>query len=227
MGEFRFCTSVKLVEITGRRAATLEELLSGIRESDGAVIFHHTHHFVLQHQYLVPEPPNQFAHWAGEALQEHDLAERLLAVNTVEFRSIRSLQDRLAETIEEHLKRKGQPRRAPPGMEFHFLRARNFTFPTPHAASDLRGFREALARVSLNSVYHHMFEARLRLERAANDFSSWLDQDQGEAVLAGAIARLDPYTYTLEDLRQAILQRVDVRLGPVQPAPAPSKQRIL
>ena len=54
---FEFCSSAKLVELTGRRARNVEELAAGIRELDGSVLFHHTHHFLLQHQYLLPEPP--------------------------------------------------------------------------------------------------------------------------------------------------------------------------
>lgn len=212
MGEFRFYTSAKLVEITGRRAATLEELLAGIRELDGSVIFHHTHHFVLRHQYLTPEPPNDFAQWVEEALQEHDLAERLQNVNTVEFASIRALRERLTAVIEEHLKKQTPPRRAPEAMGFHFMRVRSIVFPTPHVAADLVSFRNALSRVGLNSIYHHMFEARVRLERGANDFSAWLERDLGERILADVIARLDPYTYTLESLRLMILDRIDERL---------------
>jgi hypothetical protein len=212
MGEFRFCTSVKLVEITGRRAATLEELLDGIRQLDGSVIFHHTHHFVLRHQYLTPEPPNEFAVWAGEALQERDLAERLLAINTVEFTTIRALRERLAAVVEGYLRERPRVNPAPSGMEFHFLRARSFVLPTALAAADLPGFRDALARAGPASIYHHVFEARLRLERGTNDFSAWLEGGLGERDLAAAIARLDPYTHTLETLRQAMLDRVQERM---------------
>lgn len=216
MSDFRFCTSVKLTEITGRRARTLGELLAGIREVDGSVIFHHTHQFVLEHHYLVPEPPNEFAHWVGTVLHERELAERLLSINTVEFRTIRALRDRIAAMIEEHLARRPETARAPDGMEFHFLRTRSFVLPTAFVAPDLPSFRDALGAVSLNAIYHHMFEAPLRLERGDNDFSAWLKNGLGETALAESIARLDPYTYTLSELRRAILDRVARRLE--QPA---------
>ncbi len=212
MNEFRFTSSIKLTEITGRRAFTLRELLAGIRELDGSVIFHHTHHFVLSHQHLVPKPPNEFAVWAGEALRERELSERLLGINTVEFGTIRALRDRLKEVIEDHLRKNPRVNPAPPGMEFHFMRTRSFFLPTSFTATDLPSFRDALQKVSLNSVYHHMFEARLRLERGANDFSLWLEQNLGEKELADAISRLDPYSYTLTALRQAITEKVEARL---------------
>ena len=213
MPEFRFSTSAKLVEIVGRRATTLAELLAGIRELDGSVIFHHTHHFALRRLHLVPQPPNEFAWWVDDAMRERELAERLLAVDMNEFESIRALRERLVGILEERLQAGPPPNPAPEGMAFHFLRTRSFVLPTPHVAGDLRGFRDALERVSLNSVYHHMFEVKLRLGRGANDFSYWMDTSLGERDLAASIARLDPYAFTLAALREAILDRVCERLG--------------
>jgi hypothetical protein len=46
----------------------------------------------------------------------------------------------------------------------------------------------------------------LRLEKATNDFSSWLEKELGEKELARAIHRLDPYTQTMESLRGQILK---------------------
>lgn len=217
MPEFRFSTSAKLVEVAGRRATTLAELLNGIRELDGSVIFHHTHHFALRRLHLVPQPPNEFAWWVDDALRERELAERLLAVDMNEFESIRALRERLIGIMEERLQSGSPPNPAPEGMAFHFLRTRSFVLPTPFVAGDLRSFRDALERVSLNSIYHHMFEVKLRLGRGANDFSYWMDTSIGEHELAAAIARLDPYAYTLTALREAILTRVGERLGEPRP----------
>ena len=66
---------------------------------------------------------------------------------------------------------------APRGEEFHFLASRIFVLPTPFVVSSLGEFREALERVTINSIYYHMFDARLRLARGDNDFSRWLDDE--------------------------------------------------
>jgi hypothetical protein len=50
-----------------------------------SVVFQHTHHFLVQHQELSPEPPNDFAYWVATVLQEDELGERLAAVDTVRF----------------------------------------------------------------------------------------------------------------------------------------------
>ena len=65
---FKFYTSFHLSELTGLRAATLSQLAGLLKEVSGSCIYHHTHRFLQQHQYLWPEPPNDFAYWVSEVL---------------------------------------------------------------------------------------------------------------------------------------------------------------
>lgn len=209
---FRFSTSLKLTEITGVRARDLEELLDGIRKVDGSVIFNHTHHFLLKHQYWLPQPPSDFAFWVGEALQERKLEEELNSIDTIETRTIRQLRERIVKAIEDHMALSKRSAKAPPGMEFNFLRAHSFIIPTRYQATGLREFYDTLQKVSLSCVYHHMFEARLRLERETNDFSYWLRTEVGEESPANEISRLDPYVFSMVQLRERILDLVKHRL---------------
>lgn len=210
---FRFYTEASLIELTGMRARNLRELMSTLKEVPGSVIYYHTHHFLRQHQYLSPEPPNDFAYWAREMLGDRALGERLSAIDTVRFPSIRTLRARLIAVLKSHIEENGDPRSARSGDEFHFMKARSFVFPTAHEASTLEEFAQGLRQVSINSLYHHIFEARLRLERGVNDFSNWLELELGEKELARQLASLDPYTQTLEALRQEILRKVERRLS--------------
>ena len=77
--------------------------------------------------------------------------------------------------------------------------------PTGLVAESVDDFFEKMRDLSNASLYFHFFEARLRLGRRTNDFSRWLT-DQGRGDLADAIDRLNPYTRTLEELREDILQ---------------------
>ena len=81
--------------------------------------------------------------------------------------------------------------------------------PTPYVAWNLREFVECLKKIGVHSLYFHIFEARLRLERVTNDFSFWIKTSVGEPELAVEISRLDPYTFTLEALRGEIITRVE------------------
>jgi len=214
---FLFASSVNLSLVTNRRAHDLAELLRHLREVPGAVIFFHTHHFLVQHQYLSPEPPNDFAYWVTSVLQEDRLGEQLAAIDMIQFRSLLVLRERIVAMIETYLEQRQELRTAPPGEEFHFREAVTFVMPTGLLAHDLSEFADCMERVGFGSLSYHFFDARLRLERGANDFSEWLRVALGEDALAAAIARLDPYTYTMESLRKEVVRLVRRRLGQ-QPA---------
>lgn len=211
---FRFYTRLHLSELTGCKAANLQELLSIIREVSGSSIYHHTHRFLQQHQYLSPEPPNDFAYFVSDVLGEDELSEKLSSIDTIQFNAIRALRNKIIATIEDYLK--NNPRAgekfARPDEEFHFIKSISFIIPTKHIAYNLRDFREIISKITIDSIYFHIFESRLRLERRTNDFSYWIDTSLDEKPLAEAISNLDPYTYTLEELRKTTIKLVSDRI---------------
>lgn len=209
MEPFRFYTRLHLLEMTGRRAKNLRDLAAYLREAPDSVIYHHTHRFLQAHQYLIPEPPNDFAYWVTAALNEVELGERLASIDTIGFSNLGELRAKIVSTLENALeKKKDRLREANEGQAFHFIKSVSFIFPTPHVASSLEEFRSILEKVSINSLYFHMFEAKIYHAKGTNDFSLWLETSVGQSDLARKIARLDPYTYTLEGLRKKIIELV-------------------
>lgn len=209
---FHFYTRLHLRELTGLKAKNLKELAAHLETVPGSVIYHHTHHFLQQHQYLSPEPPNDFAYWVTEILQDKRLGERLASINTCDFKTIRELREKILSTLKTQLEKSKDFREAPEGEEFHFIKSVSFVFPTPYFVSDLQEFAAVLKKITIHSIYFHMFEARIRLEKGTNDFSFWLE-GLGEKELAQKIARLDPYTHTMEGLRGKVIQLVENRLA--------------
>ena len=65
---FYFYTRLNLVELLGTKARNVMELLKGIKGAPDASIYYHTHHFLQQHIFLSPEPPNDFAFWTKNVL---------------------------------------------------------------------------------------------------------------------------------------------------------------
>lgn len=212
MKPFYFYTGLSLVELTGRKARNLEDLVEHLESLPGSSIYYHTHRFLLQHHYLSTQHLNDFAFWIGDVLQEDLLAERIGSVDIMQFASIRELRERFVDSIVSHLKENRELRTAPKGEEFHFMKCRTFVLPTEHSARTLEEFGEKIQKISRHSLYYHIFEARLRLEKERNDFSYWLESSIGESKLADTIARLDPYTQTLEGLRTTIRALVTERL---------------
>ena len=211
---FKFYTQLHMPELTGLKATNLQELLGLIKTVPGSVIYHHTHRFLQQHQYLSPEPPNDFAYWITGILGEEELGEGLFSIDTIQYTSIRELRDEIVRTIENYIAHYSRSlhKFATPGEEFHFLKSVSFVFQTPYTASDLNEFQAALKRITINSIYFHMFEARLRIGRGTNDFSKWLEDSLSEKKLANKIASLDPYTHTMENLRITLIKLIEKRI---------------
>jgi hypothetical protein len=206
--DFRFFTERRLVVLTGRKAHNLKELLEDLRSASGACIFYHTHHLHHAHHFEKPRFYNEFANWASHALQEEGLAERLAAIDMLAATSIRAIRDAIVEAISKYIESTGKAtRECPPGDEFHFCEAKSFVMATGFVARNKSEFFEGIAAASIASLHFHFFEARLRLERPTNDFSIWLNA-RGETRLARRIEGLNPYSMTLDELKQEI-----VRLG--------------
>lgn len=207
----RFYTRLHLSELTGLRASNLNQLSKLIKQVPGSCIYHHTHRFLQQHQYLSPEPPNDFAYWVTEILGEDELGEKLASIDTVQFSTIHDLREAIATAIDGYLKNNAlaKLRFAGEGAEFHFIKTVSFAISTNYVAYDLKEFRDILGNITIDSIYFHIFEARLRLERKTNDFSNWIETSIGDKKLAEDISRLDPYTYTLEELRKKIIEIIE------------------
>jgi hypothetical protein len=212
---FRFYTQLHLSELTGLKASSLPELLVLIKEAGDSAIYHHTHRFLLQHQYLSPEPPNDFAYWVTAALNEDRLGEKLASIDTMKYLTIHDLREKIVATIEAYLKvyPNSAMRFAPEDEVFYLIKCVSFVMPTAYAANDLKEFVEILKKITIDSIYFHMFEARLRLEKKSNDFSLWIADSVGDEDLAAKILKLDPYTFTLEDLRKTLIQMVTKKIG--------------
>ena len=209
---FHFYTRQNLTFLTGRKAKNLSELLSGIKDAKESSIYHHTHHFLAQHEFLSPEPPNDFAYWITHILQDKVLGEEVASIDLRVYSNLEDMRKKIVEVIEgsgssspdAHL------RHAPPGEEFHFMESQSFVFPTRYVASSLVEFRECLEHVSIHSIYYHIFEARLRGRES--DFSLWVRNSLQEERLAIELLQFDPYTQTLENLRHTLIRLVERRL---------------
>lgn len=206
---FVFRTERRLVSLTGLRATDLTGLLSLLREVPGSSIFYHTHHMYLAHHFERFHFTNDFALWAGEALQEEALAEKLAAIDLLSFTSIRSLRQAIVAIIENYLqslppRQAAFPRVCPAGDEFHFCRSMSFVMPTGSVARSVAQFFDLLPHVSNLSLFFHFFEARLRLGHPTSDFSVWL-ASAGLPRLAAAVDSLDPYACTLDEFRQRLV----------------------
>jgi hypothetical protein len=208
---FRFHNLSLLKKMTGLKATNLAEMLARLKQVPESVIYYHTHQFLQEHHYLTPEPPNDFAVWVADSLGDDVLGERLAGVNPFTFPDLGAVREKFVNIIEEHLGQHPNLREAVEGKEFYFVESKRFIFPTPYVAHDINEFAAGLRNVGNGSLYFHVFESRLKSAKGLNDFSSWLMDSLGEEQLGQTVARLDPYTYSLEGLRSTLIRLVEKR----------------
>jgi len=209
---FHFFNRVHLTELTGLKAKNLKELAEVLMNAPDSIIYYHTHHFLEEHHYLTPEPANDFAVWVSDVLGDEALGEKLASIDAFEFPTLSALRERIVNVIGEHISSGQEVRKAPEGREFYFMKSTSVVMSTHYAARDLREFVEALRKLSLGSLYFHIFESRLRLGRVTNDFSVWMKDSLEEQELAEAIEKVDPYTYTLEGVRSQLIKLIEKRI---------------
>ena len=212
---FKFFTRLQLPELTGLRAANLNQLLECIKNVPVSSIYYHTHVFFREYQYLAQDSTSDFAYWVSEALGEVELGEQLSGIDIMRYAKIQELQAAIVKTIETYLEgnKFAKLRFSRKNEEFHFVKSISFILPTTFAANNLEEFAGILKKITLDSVYFHFIEARLRLERPENDFSAWIEGVIGDKELAKRISGLDPYTQTLEGLRQTIIRIIERRIS--------------
>lgn len=85
-------------------------------------------------------------------------------------------------------------------------------------AMNLRELHDRLRVCPVESLYHHFCETQLRPSfddpEYRNDFAVWASRDLMDRPLAEHLGIIDPYDHEdLEDLRAAVLDVVDARLG--------------
>jgi hypothetical protein len=205
---FRFYSRSHQVLLLGRRARSVSELFDGVREIPPASIYYHTHRYLQQHHYLSPEPPNDFAYWVTNILNLDHLGEALASVDIMSHTHIEDLRQAFLAMLSTYVTEGRHLTTAPPGEEFHFMACKTFVLPTQYEAHNLAEFAEYLGKVTLDTLYFHVFEAPLRLKREENDFSAWF-VSLGKTDLAKKVAGFDPYTVTLERLRQRLIAAVN------------------
>lgn len=212
---FVFCTQLNITELLGIKVSNIYDLYKQIKKVPGSSIFHHTHWFLLQHQYLSPKSSNDFAYWVTSVLGDEVLGEQLSSIDMVQFYTIHDLRNKIANTISMHLRQYPYVKKnyVRPRDEFYFAKSISIVISTGYQAHTIEEFVSLLKIITHESLYYHVFESRLRLGDKSNDFSKWFSDIFGERQLAKQLEQLDPYTYTLEDLRTEIISLITRRIS--------------
>lgn len=206
---FVFKKVIYLVEVTGRKARTLDELLRGLAVVPVESVGFHMHHEFLAHKFAPIEYPNDFAVWTARILGDEILGEKLANLRVFKHRTLDGLRHELARLVAEHLLAYADASRlsAPHDRDFHFLTNRAVVLDCNRTASTLEDFAVAVGEVESASLYFHLFETRFSGGRGRdNDFAEWIRGSLGDEALAARLANIDPYMFSLEQVRRTILR---------------------
>lgn len=203
--EFRQCISIE--KATGKKARNIRELKEMISTVSDECIFHHTYQYFLKGHIL--EYTSDFAHWAGESLEESSLSERLSNIDPYDFREISDLRNEIVRVIDEYLAKFPEPRDVMPGDEFYFNETVTLIFPLGIRARNLAEFLTAMRYINTASIYYHFYEARIRLGGGIDDFSRWIEDVFGKKELAARIRAIDPFMHTLDAIKNHIIEEIE------------------
>lgn len=207
LGPFEFKECISLVKSTGKKAKTLRELRDLIALVGDESIYYHTYQYYLRRQIL--EYNNDFAHWAGENLEERALSEYFSNVDPFSLKDVAELRKALLKVIDDYLERFPEPREVMPGNEFYFNEAIILVFPAGLKASNLAELFIAIRYIDPPSVYYHFYEAKMRLRSGIDDFSKWVEDGLGRKDLAAKIRSIDPLMHTLDGIREHVSEMVE------------------
>jgi len=202
---FRFLDSVRLNCPTGISAATLREFRDAVERADAGVLHHHLRETPLRFTFTAFEYPNDFALWAGLALENRALAERLAMLDPFHARDLEALRHRMLDLVEAAFGEDDIARPVPRGQEFHFSTSVSVEFALGVEASTIGELREGLEQVPASSIFFHLYEGRLRNPAGADDLSTWLER-AGHEETAARLRDLDIYLLPLDACRRVALE---------------------
>ena len=206
-GTFEFKQCMTLLKSTGKRAKTLRELREHIAGISDRSLCHHTYEYFLKGHVL--EYTNDFAHWAGESLEERALGEHLSSIDPYDYRDGGELRAELLRVIDGYLASFPEPRAVLAGDAFYFNETVAVVFPAGIRVRNLAEFLMAVRHIDRNAIYYHYFDARRRRGDGKDDFSAWLSESLGQADLGRKIAAIDPFMLSIERIREHIVSHVE------------------
>jgi hypothetical protein len=203
---FYFYTSSNLVQLTGEKADTLEELVALLKRCTGSAIFHHVFQSYRERHFAIEKYPSDFVQWISTSLDEEALAEKLGSIEIRNFTSLRELREAIIQVIENHLQEYPVCGRRQGKTPFFLCQSISLVMSTKNVAWGLEDFCHTIERIGIRSLHYHLIEARLRLGINTNDFSHWLRTSLNKETLAKKIEDIDIYFYTLDEIRKIIVQ---------------------
>lgn len=199
---FEFVTTLPLVALTGRSAATVTDLRDRLREATDAMIRYQTYHYYRERPS--PRFASRVAYWVSEVLGERVLGERLGTVDLRTTGGAVELRRRLVTLIEAYLDEGPDPREAPSGLELPFCEGRSHLAPSGRIAHTLAEVQAGIEALGVDAVVTHLIDARWPTPAPDRDLIHWLDEC-GHTMVAERLRSLHPFVYTPDEFHDRVV----------------------
>lgn len=194
-----------MTSVTGSSVQNLREMRDALLTVDTSSIYNHFWGGMLRPHFDDPEFHNDFAVWARRGLHDRVLAERLAAVDPVDYAGIEDMRTELVDICEDRLAEVDMVPWARRDMQFHFQNAHVVVFEAGRQVNRPEDLADDLLQFSRGSVFYHFIDARRRNTDRCDDLSRWLT-DCGPAYLplVRRLAAVDPLQGSLHDLKHRV-----------------------
>ena len=208
MSDFEIKDCSLLIRMSGLPSAVnLRELRDRVSVCSPDVLYHHFCETPLAPSFDYPDYRNDFAVWAKWRLGDEILAERLGMIDPYLFPSMEELRATALEIIDDRLGEVTMIPWARPGHEFYFMQAITVAFDTGERIRHPDDLHSAIDRMTNGSIYFHVLEARRREPVGQDDFSSWLNGQEGNwQHYQTAIRAIDVTFHSLSEIRRELVE---------------------
>jgi len=169
---FVFASVAHLDAPAGIMAASLEALRDGIANAPDDSLFRHVTCMPVRFPHARDLPSNDFARWAGTALQAPEAAERLAFAGAATVRPIPDLRAALLSVLDT-VPVRDRKRESAEEAAFYFMRVRSVIVPLGIEAIDPVEAVDVWHRLDSAALFFHLVEAPV-FGDAANSFPAWL-----------------------------------------------------
>lgn len=187
----------------GKTCTNLRELVDSVRTVSDATLGHHMMRCALDDHFELYEFPNDLARWCWDGLGDDALGEQLGLIDPYQCASPAELRAALVNVIEERLWELDRVPWCRPGRELHLVESYVIAYDTGERFSTAAALAEAMPQLSLQSLFHHVHEARRRTLGRTDDFSDWLERSGTDPALVNKLRAVDFYFLNLNQLRTA------------------------